>query len=341
LSGLDPRGATLAADVPDGSGVVVLQAALVLGLLVALSFLGDPTAAAALGGAIFLVGVVIHLASRRGLPEESRPTQFGTHAATLAVLAAMPLVLTFQGIWHPHEHDYVSVRAVVLSMAAGMAVIYLSSLVDRFFLRPRLSNRDRACLTSLEGRWRANTQIWLLHRLAAFLAFRLAVAVSLAFVATAVLHNPSDATKSAIAGVVLFVVGYYISRITPIATLAINPPMYVGDKVVLAEEYTAASAHSGYFVVDVALEGFKLLEVDEFDVLLHKDDRRMHDRLLPITDVPRLLRSRHRFDGCRASDQGCGEINPYCPIYKSRVAEEARSHLVHTMIGKERRELGD
>jgi len=305
------------------SGIVVwLQAALVLGLDIALLFFGDPTAAGALGVAIFVTGVVIGLAALRGLPASRWPTRVGPGAGTLTTLFGVPAVLVIANVPHASPHHYENVRGVLLSMGAGMAVLYLSSLVDRFFIAPRLSGPGRACLTSLEPRWRALTQIWLLHRLAAYLAFRVAVAANLFFVATSLLHKPSEAVKSAITGVALFVVGYYINRITPIASLAIDPPMYVGDKVFLAEEYSADSPAGGYFVVDVSLDGFKLIELESNERLRIRADRRTHDRLLPITDVPRLLRARRRFTGCRPGERGCGETNPYCEIYKRRVEVE-------------------
>jgi hypothetical protein len=91
-----------------------------------------------------------------------------------------------------------------------------------------------------------------------------------------------------------------------------NPPIQVGDKVILAEEFgTGVENRPVYYIVDVAIEGVKLLELDEHDQPFGAGLDRGHDRSLSLADVGRLLRGRQRFQGC--SDRCC-RANKYCPL---------------------------
>ena len=83
----------------------------------------------------------------------------------------------------------------------------------------------------------------------------------------------------------------------------------------LAEEYgTGVTNRPVYYVVDVSIEGVKLLQLDEDGLpkgAAGKDPGRKHDRSLALVDVPRLLRFRGRFTGC---DQVCSMANHNRPI---------------------------
>lgn len=112
----------------------------------------------------------------------------------------------------------------------------------------------------------------------------------------------------------------------------INPTVDVGDSLELAEEFDVKHKYPTYYVVDVALEGLKLLKFDHTaasDTIPTPREpvagseatalpRRTYDRLLDVTDVSKLLRGRLALKPCaHAHDADCKLVNPYCPRLKS------------------------
>lgn len=206
--------------------------------------------------------------------------------------------------------------AVVLMVLAF--VVALSSLVDWCITKPRLCGNGDAellpCRTSTDPRWRFVTRLWVGHRtVATILGWLLPIAALLLIVYgifRPTIHQP---TIAAIGAVVAAVIGVVLNRLAPVIFVVLNPPMQVGDKIVLAEEYgTGVMQRPVYYVVDVAFEGVKLLELDRHrDVPTRRRSPRTHDRSLRLDNIARLLRSRDEFVGCRRSCQG---VNPHCPF---------------------------
>jgi hypothetical protein len=105
---------------------------------------------------------------------------------------------------------------------------------------------------------------------------------------------------------------YFVNRIVTIGTLVSNPPIQVGDKITLAEEFgTGVTERPNYYVVDVAIEGVQLMELGPGDEPRSSDAERSHDRSLDLRDIGRLLRNRDRFEGCCTE---CCKVSKYCPL---------------------------
>jgi uncharacterized membrane protein YidH (DUF202 family) len=212
-----------------------------------------------------------------------------------------------QGFW----------RGLVVDFTVISGALYLSSLIDWSYVVPRMKGMGEIewlpCQSSTLERWQTLTRIWLAHRIAAYLIARVGLLAAVVLVAARLLPPLSDSAVSALATVVAALLIFYVNRVVSIGGLVSNPPIQVGDKVVLAEEFgTGVAERPSYYVVDVSIEGVKLLEIDGEDQPCRVGLQRGHDRSLSLADVGRLLRARERFQGCRSE---CCRANKYCPLH--------------------------
>jgi hypothetical protein len=209
-------------------------------------------------------------------------------------------------------------QAIAVDLMVFAFVVALSSLIDWCVTKPRMCGNGQAeklpCRTSTDQGWGFVTRLWVGHRTIATIVGRLLLLAALLFIAYGIfrptIHQPTVAAIGAVAAAVL---GVVLNRLAPVISLVLNPPMQVGDKVVLAEEHgTGVTWRPVYYVVDVAFEGVKLLELERHrDVPTRRRSERKHDRSLSLDNVARLLRSRDRFTGC---DRACQGVNPHCPF---------------------------
>lgn len=208
-----------------------------------------------------------------------------------------------------------TIRADLIAVAVATVAICLASVIDWSYTRPRLSGGldglALPCQQSTARRWRTFTALWLLNRIVAYGIVSLALAAAVVIAAwTAFVKLPASTGPVIAAGVGVLVV-YYFNRIASVLSVALNPPLQIGDEVVLAEEYgTGVDTRAIYYVVDISLEGVQLLELDGSGAPLPHGATRVHDRTLELKDIRRLLRSRRRFSGCKLA---CAGVNRYCP----------------------------
>lgn len=207
-----------------------------------------------------------------------------------------------------------TVVAITLAATAAASVIYLSSLVDWFYVVPRMrgARGKMPCTHSLDSCWGSITRVWLLHRLTAMLVLVVANAAIVGLAANRwLLGKDNKVIAGGIAAAATVLAGYYLTRAASVIAFVQHPPLQVGDKIQLAAEFTETDPDRSYYVVDVALEGVRLLALDAYDrVLYPAQAAKTHDRVLDIADVARLLRSRRAFGAC---DVKCKHANPHCP----------------------------
>ena len=74
--------------------------------------------------------------------------------------------------------------------------------------------------------------------------------------------------------------------------IVVNPPLQIGDRVQLAEPFSAPPLLvTSYYAVDIAVEVIKLLELEwPNGVPVREDQNRTYDRVLDLADVHKLLR---------------------------------------------------
>jgi hypothetical protein len=285
--------------------VIAWQGSIVGALLLLLRAFGytDEATLYALGVAVATVLVwLASLPARRTLgvavglgdSRERRRILFGLGATVMPLLL---VTIVGEGIFiHVASHEAV-VLAMTLIVLTGAALILLSSLVDWLYVRPHLldSFTPFAVRVSADP-WRMVTRVRLVHRLLAVLGVLAGSTAIVALIANTWIRQLDEVVAGAIGGVATVVAGYYLARAAPLVALATNPLVQICDVVELAEEYTIpdAAPTRSYFVVDIAWEGVKLLEVPRLrstDGLL--DHRSPHyDRMVDVADIARLLRRR-------------------------------------------------
>ena len=199
-----------------------------------------------------------------------------------------------------------AVLAMMLIGFAAAELVYLSGLIDWFYVRPHLRGvKGAVCVTSMKEWWRGVTKVWLIHRMLATLGGVAAAVAVVTLAANAWVKPVDDLAAGAIAGVATVLAGYYLTRAAPLVAIASNPPVQVGDVIQIAEEYNVHEAGKlrEYFVVDISLEGVKLLQVGELDRIERsgRNSEREHDRTIDVADISRLLRRR------RPVGRPCGE----------------------------------
>lgn len=215
--------------------------------------------------------------------------------------------------------------AYMVILTGGAAIVYVSSLIDWAYVRPRLAGlrpEDRPCTSSLAPTWGRVTRVWLCHRLFAALAFIGCPTAAVGLAAFSASSDNAQVESAVIAAVASIVAGYYLRRIAPMVALVLSPAIWVGDKITLAERYQPPqSVARGYYVADFGVEGFKLRELAPGDRLVAEDAPLAgYDRLLDLQDALELVRTRAPFVGC--GPQACRLVNPYCP--KRREFEKSR-----------------
>lgn len=220
--------------------------------------------------------------------------------------------------------DVTVTRAIFTLAVIAVAAVYVSSLVDQFYVTPRMSGDQwgqRPCRSYDQGRsWKGVTRIWLLHRLLSYLMVVACGAVLIALVLNHWLKTGvGQVTIGAIGATATVLAGFYLTRAASVIAFIQNPVIYVGDTVQLAEEYPSPHSTRRYYVMDVAVEGLKLADVTTpqrhsrhgSDSSSASGDTH-HDRVLDINDVSRLLRRRLMTKPCTATS--CSGLNTYCPL---------------------------
>lgn len=233
-------------------------------------------------------------------------------AVPMLVIAFIPGATGFMDITASSHRG--AVLAMLLIAVAVSYLIFISTLMDWFYVRPHLRGGcGTICATSLEEMWRGVTRAWLLHRALATLGVIAGVTALAALSANSWLRPIDETVAAAIAAVATIIAGYYLTRAAPLLAIAINPPVQVGDVIEIAEEFNVHRPGElrEYFVVDVALEGVKLLQVGEGDEVPRTgpDARRTHDRTVDVMEISRLLRGRRPVGPCL---QRCQRLTEHC-----------------------------
>lgn len=311
---------------------VIAYAALATAGMVLVALLGLPTVCAVLAllatvgaGALLVAYWPATEGEVAGRAGWERPAVTATICALPLVAAAFALLVD-EGTLHAAAGGSLWLwRGLAIDATVIFGVFYLSSLVDWCYIVPRLCGLGAVaglpCQSSTMAQWFSVTRVWLAHRIAAYLVGRVGGLTALGMLAARFHPQLNDSAVSAIATIVAALIVYYVNHVLPIGGLVTNPPIQVGDKVILAEEYgTGVKNRPVYYIVDVAIEGVKLLELDEHDQPFGAGLDRGHDRSLGLADVGRLLRSRQRFHGC---DQKCCRASKYCPLLKGEAVPVA------------------
>jgi hypothetical protein len=275
---------------------------------------------------LLLGGVIANWPPERdpNIPRDrSAPPSLPKSDFALVLAGGFLLVLPWLVLVVFHDAGFVNVTktknqhvilAMLLIAATAVSLVLVSSMIDWSYVRPRLrGHRGSICATSMGGQWRSVTRFWLLHRTVVMLAGIAAATALIALSANAWVRPFDEVIAGAIAAAATVVTGYYLTRAAPSLAIALNPPVQVGDVVEIAEEFQVHEPEKlrEYFVVDIAKEGMKLLQLEGRNRVrrIGPDAGRTHDRTIDALEITKLLRGRRPIGPCTSK---CQLLTAYC-----------------------------
>ncbi len=183
-------------------------------------------------------------------------------AAVLAQVAGVKPGLAFWGFRHAE------VEALLTACGALFVVVLLSSLIDWYYIRPRIDGVVCAppCLATKgqKAPWKRVTRRWYIHRgLAtfAYILFAIAVAVIVLLMLIREDHTAAELIGgiSGIAGLLLIFAGPYRNELPTVAKWALSPAFYLGDDLT----FEGIRKPKRGYVLHVAVPVVKLVPLDE------------------------------------------------------------------------------
>jgi hypothetical protein len=309
-----------------------IQAALVVAAVAGLNFLQAQMFAIGFACFSVIVGFALYLLrvralKRRNEERDIEPEDGPWRRAQPDPLLSLALIFVAAAVpihgWTPGSRADTGTE-IASALAIAVSALFVSTLVDWFYVIPLLreSNDEERmlCRSSMASQWGTVTKVWLFHRLGAILGFVLGLVAAVTLLAVKLIHFNSVA-GGAIAALTTIIAGYYLTRAGAVIAFAVRPAFHVGDKIQLMSDNEVERDRT-YFVVDVAMEGARLLEVQgPHDVVPDQlDSWREHDRILDFLDAAKVVWRRRVFEPCAGE---CKRVNAYCP--RNAVQSEPRN----------------
>jgi hypothetical protein len=275
----------------------------------------------------FLNATYAHALGARGRPARRR---HGDRLVATYVAAAflLPLVVACAiravgrdaavAVWWftPQEVD-----ALLTGLAVMFAMILLSSLVDWYYVRPRIDGvvwSDPPCRSSGQARWKRVTRRWYLHRGLASLSYSAyALLVSLIIMLMLVRRDNEVAGiiggVSGIATVLLIVVRNHWDQVRTVAGFVLSPAFSLGDDLA----YDTYRRRGRGFVLHVAVPVAKLVPLDDHGAPV-PGAKPVERKNSDLADGDLAAAVTH---ACHAA---CARLNPECVIGEPRVDPRRR-----------------
>ena len=160
--------------------------------------------------------------------------------------------------YEPLHQVSVSAKAIVIGAVVGVATVYISSLVDWYWIMPKVSGATgpAPCEHSGNERWAGVTNVWFFHRAVATSVVIGILAGVPAYIAG---HSGSNGTAWALLGAAL-AVGYSSvnTGVRTALSFAFNAPIHVGD-IIRVRANPEDSFLQDAYVVDVSIQGLKYM----------------------------------------------------------------------------------
>ena len=279
---------------------------------------GYPHTGVYIAAAAMLVALILWSVNWRAQTKQATGGRIWLVPAVALVVVVLPCVAL---LWvpktvvgapaHEWEADHtLAVLAMAALASAIFTVMWLSSVVDRCYILPRLAGGagKRPCTHSLDRCWHRLTRIWFLHRLIAAVTLVAATITIVAVAANEWLLSLNQVVAAAVAAATTVLAGFYLTRLPFAVAMVASPPINVGDKVQFAEMFPQPASAPHYYVSEVSLEGVKLVELMDADERARRKTDRPYDRLLDLGEIHKLLRVRDAFAPCK----DCKGVNLYC-----------------------------
>lgn len=208
----------------------------------------------------------------------------------------------------PLADDGPLVQGVVFALNVGIATIYASSLVDWYWILPKVSGitAPPPC-TRVGGKtYEGVTKIWFFHRVVATTTITFLLAGTPAYIAGTIEGDGSERTLLTLLGT-LFAIGFNaVNAGTGWAFKQfLGPRLLVGGWVRKRKDIDDSQPQDGY-IVDVAIQGVKVKLVGDVDGGFVDDGD-----LMPFGEADRVTKGSRSTPFCPSIHQ-CRAINWYC-----------------------------
>jgi hypothetical protein len=204
---------------------------------------------------------------------------------------------------------HLEIEALLAACGALFAVVLVSSLIDWYYIRPRIDGVvcDPPCLASKDhkGPWKRVTRRWYIHRgLAtfAYILFAIAVAVIVLLMLIREDHAAAELIGgiSGIAGLLLIFAASYRSELPTAAKWALSPGFYLGDDLT----YEGAQRTKRGYVLHVAIPVVKLVPLNKRGHPVGASFLEMKNTVLAEGELTTRPTT--------ACKEGCAALNPEC-----------------------------
>jgi hypothetical protein len=313
-------------------GTIQWQAAVVASLLIAMTLIVAPATTLLLAGPALAAATGLNAAYARKLGRRGRPkrridgdrwvARFVAVGLVLPLLLALVLVLAgYDADVRVWDFTVAETAAVAIAAAALFTLILLSSLIDWYYIRPRIDGVIAAppCRSSGPDTWKRPTRRWFIHRGLATIAYIL-FALTLALVVMIMLVREHPAVAGVIGGVggiaslLLIFAGDYRAQLPTVAKWALSPAYCLGDDLSYAGYRTGGRG----FVLHVAVPVTKLVPLDEGG---NRTEVAFVERKnTDLAEAELIPRRTHACDG------GCVKLNAQCVVGLPR--RDARKRLL-------------
>lgn len=232
---------------------------------------------------------------------------------TGSTAAVVALTLVFRSLnLHPLRDSGTLARTIIVAVAVTLVGVYASSLVDWYWILPKVSGL--VCLAPCEAagreRWSLVTSFWYFHRAVATAL----VAISVTGVPLYMLSTKDSGRAQAFWTVVSLGVaglaGVFYKQTFRAGWYAFNPPIHVGDVIRAEIEVDGEDERRDAYVVDVSLQGAKVKLLEEGRFTGPRFETKGDIAPIPNEELPKVRRRHISRPFC--PDDICAGINWYC-----------------------------
>jgi hypothetical protein len=286
-------------------------------LLLIVALVGAVGAALLLAGTALLSALALNASYARSLGDRGRADRRMHGDRWVARYLGFGLLLPFsvcvglrlcgyESSFHIWDFTASETSSLAIAGAALFVLVLLSSLVDWYYIRPRIDGVvcTPPCRSSGSDTWKRPTRRWFLHRGLVVLAYMgFAIVVALIVMLMLVRVDPAAAGViggiSGIAGLLLIFAGRYREELPVVAQFVLSPAYCLGDDL----SYELRKPKRG-FVLHVAVPVTKLVPLDDHGRPTGADFVELKNSVLGEAEP-----EPHRTVACAVA---CAKLNPQC-----------------------------
>jgi hypothetical protein len=209
----------------------------------------------------------------------------------------------------PPEDSSRLVKALIIGVTAGIAVIYSSALVDWYWILPKVSGvlGPAPCEAPGQERWAGVTNIWLFHRaVATFTVMGVLAGVPAYMAGTS--HGSQTVIWAFVSLTLTIAYSKLYEGVLTSFSHALNVAIEVGDTIRVREEFEDPELVDAY-VVDTSVQGVKYVPLPTSCPSEPRFTQK--GQLLRWSEISKVRRVPPAYSPCHDPDH-CQAVNWYC-----------------------------